>query len=193
MEIPKGVEELLALALVEATSAKAEAVEPAHLFVAACKQESSPLVRALEAQKIDAKALRRRVRSIAYGSEAQSGDEPKRISSRIWRILDNAIGRTEALRQEPTATHLIIALLRHPDATLRQIFDLENLPLQELIDHLEQGVTLGQEASLAKCFLWSVAIIRPLLSLTGLAGTTRASPIRASSIRLSVATMKPSK
>lgn len=144
MELPKSVEELLTVALSEASNSKSEALEPAHLFVAACRLENSPLIQALEAQNIAAKALRRKVRSIAYGTEQQSGDETQRISNRVWRIFDNAKGRAEALKHELSIVHLTAALLRHPDSALQRVFDVENLPVRELIDYLEQVNASGR-------------------------------------------------
>jgi ATP-dependent Clp protease ATP-binding subunit ClpC len=138
MDVPKAIEELLTAALLEANRAKAEALEPAHVFVAALKVKSSPLPPILESQHLDAKYVRRRVRTQAYRPGNHEGDEPKRISSRVWRILDNARGRAEALKREPTVPDLLIALLRYPDNILEGFFSAEYIPVATMIDALEK-------------------------------------------------------
>jgi ATP-dependent Clp protease ATP-binding subunit ClpC len=139
MELPKGVEELMAWAVAEATSAQAEAVEPAHLFVAACKLAQSRLAEALQAAGIEPVSLYRRVRSAAYGNSAKAEGGPTRVSGRVWRILDNAVGRAEALKREYHSVEVMISLLKHPDSALRKAFESENLPIDILVQYLEQS------------------------------------------------------
>src|ERR1700730_4857045 len=139
MELPKGVDDLIAWAVAEATNAQAEAVEPAHLFVAACKLGPSRLSEALQSEGIDPKVLRRRVRATAYTTSTQASGGPTRVSGRVWRILDNAVGRAEALKRESQTVEVIISLLRHPDAALKKVFEGENLPVENLVRYLEKS------------------------------------------------------
>lgn len=139
MEFPKGVDELMAWAVTEATSAKAEAVEPAHLFVAACKIGQSRLAEALRAEGIEPVTLYRRIRDAAYGNSTKAEGGPARVSGRVWRILDNAIGRAEAFKREYQTTEVMISLLKHPDSSLRKAFESENLPVDNLVVFLEKS------------------------------------------------------
>lgn len=157
MELPKGLEELMALAVTEATHAQAEALEPAHLFVAACKLNQSPLSAAWQSAEIDPKALRRRVRVVAYGTNARSNSGPTRLSSRVWEILSNATGRAEALKRELPTVEVMISLLRHPDAALTQIFAREKLPVEKLVQYLEGS---GVEAAVDEQTLASTGLMR---------------------------------
>jgi ATP-dependent Clp protease ATP-binding subunit ClpC len=138
MEFPKGVDELMAWAVAEATNARAEAVEPAHLFVAACKQRESRLSEALAAEGIDPGVLRRTVRTNAYSTGSQAAG-PTRVSGRVWRILDNPVGRAEALKREAYPVEVAISLLKHPDSALRRLYESESLPLESLVRFLEQS------------------------------------------------------
>jgi ATP-dependent Clp protease ATP-binding subunit ClpC len=138
MEFPKGVDELMAWAVAEATNARAEAVEPAHLFVAACKLRESRLSEALAAEGIDPAVLRRTVRTNAYSTGSQAAG-PGRVSGRVWRILDNAVGRAEALKRESYPVEVAISLLKHPDSALRRLYESESLPLESLVRFLEQS------------------------------------------------------
>jgi len=138
MEFPKGVDELMAWAVAEATNARAEAVEPAHLFVAACKLRESRLSEALAAEGIDSGVLRRTVRTNAYSTGPQAAG-PGRVSGRVWRILDNAVGRAEALKRDSYPVEVAISLLKHPDTALRRLYESESLPLEGLVSFLEQS------------------------------------------------------
>src|SRR5882672_1742731 len=145
MDLPKGVDDLMAWAVAEATSARAEAIEPAHLFVGACKLSQSRLADALQAEGIDPKALYRRVRAATYGASARAEGGPARVSGRVWRILDNAVGRAEALKREHQTVEVMISLLKHPDSALRKVFEGESLPIDNLVQYLEMtGVEAAQ-------------------------------------------------
>lgn len=138
MNFSEEVANLLAEAGLEAKHARTATLAPVHVFVAACKGEDSPLVLALTSNEIDAKALRRKVRSMAYRSEPPPEQGTKPFSPRLNWILEYAYVRGETLKHEPAVVDLLIPLLRHADDDLKRVLDIEDLPIDKLIDHLEQ-------------------------------------------------------
>ena len=125
--LPEPIEELMSLAWTEAKQARAEAVEPVHLFIAVCKQNLPAIARALDQVGIDPVKLRRRVRGFARAIGAKQNAETGRVSGRVASLLEGA----------KLVTDVMINLLTKPDNDLKAVFEGEFLPTEKLRELLK--------------------------------------------------------
>ena len=139
MDLPKEVEELMALAVSEASLVEAEAVEPIHLFIAVCKLPTREVTRALQAEgQTDLKGLRRRVRAVALEVCLKKQGGPQRVSGRVLNILDFARLRAVNASESLNTVCVLVALLEHADTDLRRVLEREKLSIEGLIKRLEE-------------------------------------------------------
>ena len=154
MEMPKEIEELMTIAVSEAAHLRAEAIEPVHVFIAACRVLTPPLVSdALNAYGIDPQKLRRRLRAMASEECIKHADGPQRVSGRVMIALDNARVWSHANGHPLGIGGLFIALLEGPDQLLQKAYASEALPAAELVIDLkrrlaEAKISLGAEQTL---------------------------------------------
>ena len=127
-QLPKPIEELMSLAWAEAKQARAEAVEPVHLFIALCKQNLPPIARAFEEIGLDPVKLRRRVRGFARALGAKQNVETRRVSGRVARVIEGAA----------LVTDVMIKLLAEADKDLKAVLEGELLPVDKLRDLLSK-------------------------------------------------------
>lgn len=154
MELPKEIEDLMAVAVKEATRLEAEAIEPVHLFIAACRLLNPPMVAdSLKAHGIDPQRLRRRLRSIARGQGLKHVDGPQRVSGRVMRALDSARVWSHANGYSLSIACLLITLLDFPDELLRQAYSSERLPAAALAADLTRRLKEEKESAETKRIL----------------------------------------
>jgi ATP-dependent Clp protease ATP-binding subunit ClpA len=139
------MQKLLAHALAEAGHARAEAVEPVHLFLALLKHSSPAVAEALRAEGQEPTALRRRLRVLLPAGGAPDG--PGRVSGRVQALLGLARRRAELLRREVDDRDLLLTALALPDPGLKDALARVGLPVRRLIDRLESGAAIPPEAA----------------------------------------------
>jgi ATP-dependent Clp protease ATP-binding subunit ClpC len=137
-QLPEIVQEVLEIARHEAGGAGAEAVEPVHLLIAICKQNSQIVADALAACGIDGVKLRRRVRGFAMRLAGGTPGEPRRVSGRVMHAIGEA--QTLAVRSGRPVhpADLFTAILRSPDKTVEAVINGEELPVDRIVDALQQ-------------------------------------------------------
>ena len=142
MEFPKEIEELMTIAVKEATHLEAEAIEPVHLFIAACRLLEPTLVSdSFHAHGIDPKRLRRRLRAIARAECPKHADGPRRVSRRVMNALDSACVWSHASGYPFGIGCLLISLLEYPDGLLQKAYSSDSLPTTELVIDLVRRLT----------------------------------------------------
>ena len=141
MELPKEIEELITLAVSDATELEAEVIEPIHLLIAACRLHPPVVADCLNAWKIDAQKLRQRLQAIAGEAYAKHPDGPQRISQRVMAALDQARRWSQENGHPLGVVTLIISLLESPDELLRKAYRRESLPADDLASDLKRRLS----------------------------------------------------
>lgn len=157
-ELPKIIENLMEIARLEAYGARAEAIEPVHLFIAVCKQCIPPIQRALESLDRDPVRLRRRVRRFAQSLGHKIEGEPRRVSSRVLGIVNAAKVLADAEQHPLSPCEVLRALIRNPDRHLAAVIKGEEISVDELDEILRrEGANLqSAELTLSRAKLRSI-------------------------------------
>lgn len=136
--MPEIINELMAVANIEAKGARAEAVEPLHLFIAVCKQCVPPAQRAFEAHDQDPVTLRRRARGFAHhvGQKMEGG--PQRVSGRVQSTLEAAGELADEVGEPMNPLHVLSILLDRPDTQLASVIKEEEIPVAGLLETLRE-------------------------------------------------------
>jgi len=150
MELPKEIEELMTVAVKEAARLEAEAIEPVHLFIAACKLNPPVVADIFGAHGIDSRQLRQRLRAIALAECQKHADGPQRIAGRVMSTLDRARVWSHANGYPLGVASLLISLLKHPDELLQRAYSSEALPVEELVLNLSRALKEEKSASSEK-------------------------------------------
>ena len=138
MELPKEIEELMNVAVKEAARIESEAIEPVHLFIAACKLNPPLVAEAFQTHSVDPKQLRRRLREFAHAECPKHEGGPQRVSSGVMEALDKVRSWSHAAGYPMSVAGLLIALLKSHDDRMRKAYSVEAVPVDALIDELNQ-------------------------------------------------------
>ncbi len=139
-QLPDILNELLAVAGVEAKAARDPEVAPLHLFIAVLKQCVPPVERAMTKTGLDPVKLRRRARGLAHHFGRKTDADPTGLSTDAERILHTALELAGNDGVLGTPMHVLIVLFQVPDQMLRSVFREEGLPLDVLSDVLRQEI-----------------------------------------------------
>ncbi len=150
MEMDTSIQQVFALAVKEAMNAKAESIEPVHLFIAACRNESAIIVDAFRAKRIDPVDLRRKARAIAHAQAGKAGGPPGKVSHAVTQALNKARKRADALGWPLDAGFVLSAVLGSPDPALRKLIEAETLPVDDLVFFLERASCEPHLSSVAR-------------------------------------------
>src|SRR3977135_3318929 len=90
MELAREIEELMTVAVSEATTLQSKAIEPIHLLIAACYLNPPIVSESFEANDLSPTSLALRLRMIVAEKCDRHEAEPQRISGRVMRLLEKA-------------------------------------------------------------------------------------------------------